>query len=159
MQIRIIAVGKLKEKYWQAACQEYSKRLGPFCRLEIKEVAEERLGDNPSQAEIEKALRKEGERIEKMLSPSWYTIPLVIAGEMLSSPELAEKIESWPVEGKSQFAFIIGGSHGLSAEIVKAGDFCLSFSPVTFPHQLMRVILLEQLYRAFTIIQGGKYHK
>lgn len=159
MQIRLIVVGKLKEKYWKDAAAEYTKRLGPYMRLEIIEVAEERIQENPSAAEIAQVLDKEGERILRNIPPSFFVIPLVIEGKMCSSPELAQMLEKLSLDGKSQTAFIIGGSHGLSPNVVGRGDFILSFSPLTFPHQLMRVLLMEQIYRAFSIINGSKYHK
>lgn len=159
MQIRIITVGKLKEKYWQAAIAEYCKRLGPYAKIEIIEVTEERSSDNPGKAEIGQIISKEGERILKHLHPGDYVIPLAIEGKQYSSPELAGHIEKISIEGKSQLAFIIGGSFGLAEKVLYKGDLPLSFSALTFPHQLMRVILLEQLYRVFSIIKGGKYHK
>lgn len=159
MQIKLIAVGKLKERYWQDAVSEYVKRLGPFAKLEIQEVLEERLPDNPTAGEIQQGLIKEAERILRLLSPSFFVIPLAILGKQLSSEELSEMLGRLALEGKSQLAFIIGGSHGLAEEVLHRGDLLLSFSPMTFPHQLMRVILLEQLYRGFSIQKGGKYHK
>lgn len=159
MQINIIVVGRLKEKYWDLAVAEYSKRLGSYTRVIVREIPEERLPDNPSAAEIENALQKEGERIAKHLTPSQIVFPLVIEGKMLSSEELAQTIAKMTVDGKSHLTFIIGSSHGLSPEVIRKGDFPLSFSRLTFPHQMMRVILLEQLYRAFSIIKGSKYHK
>ncbi|MBZ4655077.1 MAG: rlmH [Peptococcaceae bacterium] len=159
MQIKVITVGRLKEKYWREAVDEYLKRLTSFAKVEIIEVAEERISDNPYQAEIEQVKAKEGERILKHLSPSFYVIPLVIEGKTLSSEGLADLLGRLALEGKSQLAFVIGGSHGLSAEVIKRGDFSLSFSPMTFPHQLMRILLLEQVYRGFSIIKGLPYHK
>ena len=159
MQIKVVAVGRLKESYWREAADEYLKRLGSFAKVEIVEVAEEKIGDNPSQAEIEQVKAKEGERLLKHLSPSHYVIPLVIKGKTLSSEGLADLLAKLALAGKGQLAFVIGGSHGLSAEIIKRGDFPLSFSPMTFPHQLMRIILLEQIYRGFSIIKGMPYHK
>lgn len=159
MQIKLIVVGKLKERYWREAADEYLKRLSPFAKIDILEVAEERLPDNPSGQEILQCLKKEGERIEKQCASSQLMIPLAIRGKQLTSEEFAAQIEKFSLEGKNQLAFIIGGSYGLSDGIVDRGAFSLSFSPMTFPHQMMRVILLEQLYRAFSIINGGKYHK
>jgi len=159
MQIKLIAVGRLKEKYWLDAVQEYLKRLGPYVKLEIQEVAEERIPDNPSPAEIELGKIKEGERILKLLTPSLFVIPLAIAGRQLSSEELSGLFGRLSLEGKSQLAFIIGGSHGLAQEVLCRGDLLLSFSALTFPHQLMRVILLEQIYRGFKILKGEPYHK
>lgn len=159
MQIKIIAVGKLKEKYWRAASNEYSKRLGAFTKLEMIEVAEEKIPENPSQREIEQCKEKEGERIIKYLTPSFYVMPLVIQGKMITSPDLSKLLEKLALQGKSQIAFIIGGSHGLSQAVIEKGDFMLSFSPLTFPHQMMRVILLEQIYRGFKIMKNEPYHK
>lgn len=159
MQIKVIVVGKLKEKYWRDAAYEYLKRLGPFAKIDIIEIAEERLPDNPSAQEILQGLRKEGERIEKQLSSSQVIFPLAIRGKQLSSEEFACSLEKLSLEGKNQLVFIIGGSYGLADNLISKGAFSLSFSHMTFPHQMMRVILLEQLYRAFSIINGGKYHK
>lgn len=159
MLIKVIAVGKLREKYWQAAAVEYVKRLAPFAKIQILEVAEERLPENPGVNEIEQGKKKEGERILRLLSPSVFVIPLAIAGKQLSSEELSGFLASLAGEGKSQLAFIIGGSHGLAAEVLEKGDFLLSFSALTFPHQMMRVILLEQIYRSFSILNNYKYHK
>ncbi|MFY9175095.1 MAG: 23S rRNA (pseudouridine(1915)-N(3))-methyltransferase RlmH [Peptococcia bacterium] len=159
MQIKIIAVGKLKEKYWQQAVAEYCKRLSPYAKIQITEVAEERCSDNPGKAEIQRVIDKEGERILKELRPGDYVLPLAIEGKQYSSPELAVNIEKLAVEGRARLAFIIGGSFGLADKVLEQGDLHLSFSALTFPHQMMRVILLEQLYRVFSIINGGKYHK
>ena len=159
MQIKIVTVGKLKEKYWQDAVSEYVKRLDPFTRLEIHEIAEERISDNPGAAEIQQGKVKEGERILKLLSPAYFVIPLVISGKQFSSEELSGILGRLALEGKSQLAFIIGGSHGLSEEVVARGNLQLSFSTLTFPHQLMRVILLEQIYRSYKILNGEPYHK
>lgn len=159
MQLRIISVGKLKEKYWREASGEYQKRLAPFAKVEIIEVAEERLAENPSIAEIERALEKEGERIVRHLPPSFFVIPLAIEGKMLSSEGLAGLMGRLSLEGRSQVAFIIGGSHGLARQVMERGDLVLSFSTLTFPHQLMRVLLLEQIYRGFKILKGETYHK
>ncbi len=159
MHIKVVTVGRLKEKYWLEAAAEYLKRLTPYAKVEIVEVAEERISENPSEAEIRRVKEKEGERIMKCLSPSFFMIPLVIDGTMMSSEEFSRFTQRLALEGKSSLAFIIGGSHGLAPEIIKLGDFLLSFSPMTFPHQLMRVLLLEQIYRGFSISNGGKYHK
>ncbi len=159
MQIRLIAVGKLKEKYWREAVQEYSKRMKPYADLQIVEVAEQRIPENPSALEIEQALQKEGEQIAKLIPLGSYVIPLAIAGERLSSEELSGFIDRLLVEGKSKIVFIIGSSYGISPEILEKGDFLLSFSPMTFPHQMMRVILLEQIYRSMKISKHEPYHK
>jgi len=154
MQIRVIAVGKLKEKYWREAALEYLKRLNTYARVEIIEVAEERIAENPSASEIRISLNKEGERILNSLAPNSCVIPLAIEGRMLSSVQLAGYFDRLALEGKSQLAFIIGGSHGLAPEVLARGDYLLSFSAMTFPHQMMRVILLEQVYRSFKINKG-----
>ncbi|MGN0531449.1 MAG: 23S rRNA (pseudouridine(1915)-N(3))-methyltransferase RlmH [Eubacterium sp.] len=159
MKINIIAVGKLKEKYLRDACDEYIKRLGSFTKIGITEIAEERCGDNPSPAEINHVLAKEGERILAKIPKGSYVIPMCIEGTQLSSPDFSKHIESVAVKGFSEITFIIGGSFGLSDEVKTPGNYKLSFGKLTLPHQLMRVVLLEQIYRAFTISAGTKYHK
>ncbi len=159
MKITLITVGKIKEKYLKDAIAEYSKRLSRYCKLEIVEVADEKTPDNAS-ATVEDAIRdKEGERILKYIKEDAYVITLEIAGKMLTSEEMAEKIEKLGVQGTSHIIFIIGGSIGLGREILKRSDYALSFSKMTFPHQLMRVILLEQIYRSYRIINHESYHK
>lgn len=155
----MITVGKLKENYLKEAIAEYTKRLGKYCKLEIIEVADEKTPDNAGTS-LENAIRdKEGERILKHIRDDMYVITLEIAGKMLSSEELAEKINTLGIQGKSSIAFVIGGSIGLGKEVLKRSDYALSFSKMTFPHQLMRVILLEQVYRSYRIINGEPYHK
>lgn len=159
MKITLITVGKIKEKYLKDAIAEYSKRLSRYCKLEIVEVADEKIPDNASDT-VEDAIRdKEGERILKYIKEDAYVITLEIAGKMLTSEEMAEKIEKLGVQGTSHIIFIIGGSIGLGREILKRSDYALSFSKMTFPHQLMRVILLEQIYRSYRIINHEPYHK
>ncbi len=159
MKITLITVGKIKEKYLKDAIAEYSKRLSRYCKLEIVEVADEKTPDNASDT-VEDAIRdKEGERILKYMKEDAYVITLEIAGKMLTSEEMAEKIEKLGVQGTSHIIFIIGGSIGLGREILKRSDYALSFSKMTFPHQLMRVILLEQIYRSYRIINHEPYHK
>ena len=159
MKITLITVGKIKEKYLKDAIAEYSKRLSRYCKLEIVEVEDEKTPDNAS-ATVEDAIRdKEGERILKYIKEDAYVITLEIAGKMLTSEEMAEKIEKLGVQGTSHIIFIIGGSIGLGREILKRSDYALSFSKMTFPHQLMRVILLEQIYRSYRIINHEPYHK
>ena len=149
----------IKEKYLKDAIAEYSKRLSRYCKLEIVEVADEKTPDNASDT-VEDAIRdKEGERILKYIKEDAYVITLEIAGKMLTSEEMAEKIEKLGVQGTSHIIFIIGGSIGLGREILKRSDYALSFSKMTFPHQLMRVILLEQIYRSYRIINHEPYHK
>lgn len=159
MKISVITVGKIKEKYLRDAIAEYSKRLSRYCKLEIIEVADDKTPDQASKA-VEDAIRaKEGERILKFLRDDMYVITLEINGKMLTSEEFAEKMESLGVQGKSSIAFVIGGSIGLGKDVLKRSDFALSFSKMTFPHQLMRVVLLEQVYRGYRIINGAPYHK
>ena len=159
MKIRIIAIGKLKEKYWTEAVAEYSKRLSSYCSLEIVELKESQLRSNPSEAEEEMVRREEGAEILKNISKDDYVISLEIKGKVLDSEELAWNIERLAISGRSSVAFVIGGSLGLSEEVSERADLKLSFSAMTFPHQLMRVILLEQVYRSFKIIRGETYHK
>lgn len=159
MKITLITVGMIKEKYLKDAIAEYSKRLSRYCKLEIVEVADEKTPDNASDT-VEDAIRdKEGERILKYIKEDAYVITLEIAGKMLTSEEMAEKIEKLGVQGTSHIIFIIGGSIGLGKEVLARSDYALSFSKMTFPHQLMRVILLEQIYRSYRIINGEPYHK
>lgn len=159
MKITLITVGKIKEKYLKDAIAEYSKRLSRYCKLEIIEVADEKTPDQSSEA-VDNAIRdKEGERILKHIRDDMYVITMEIAGKMLTSEELAEKMENLGIQGNSNIALVIGGSIGLGREVLKRSDYALSFSKMTFPHQLMRVILLEQVYRSFRIINGEPYHK
>lgn len=159
MNISIITVGKLKEKYLKEAVLEYSKRLSKYCRLDIIEVSDEKAPENMSQAEETAVKEKEGQTILKYLKSDTYVIALAIEGKMLSSEAFADFINDLGIRGRSNVAFIIGGSLGLSDEVLKRADYKLSFSPMTFPHQLMRVILLEQIYRGYRIIKGEPYHK
>lgn len=159
LTVTILAVGRIKEKYFADAIAEYSKRLGRYCRLNIIEVKDEPTPDNPTEREKQLVLGKEGERLLEKLSRGAYLIPLCIEGRQVSSEKLAEKLDSIAGSGYSEIVFVIGGSMGLCDEIKKMADMKLSFSEMTFPHQLMRVILLEQIYRAFNISNGGKYHK
>lgn len=159
ISIDIICIGKLKEKYWQDAVLEYTKRLSPFCNFSVAELAEERLPGSPSPGDIARAISSEGARILERCSKGGMIIPMCIEGRELSSGGLAGKIQSAASNGTSKIHFVIGGSHGLSDAVKKRGDLRLSMSPMTFPHQLARVMLCEQIYRAFSIINGGKYHK
>ena len=159
MKIQIICIGKLKEKYWTEAVAEYSKRLQRFCTLEVVELKEARLPDKASAADEENVKLEEGRSILKQISASTYVITLEVLGKALSSEELAGKIEDLAGMGRSDIAFVIGGSLGLSAEVSRRADFKLSFSRMTFPHQMMRVILLEQIYRSFKINRNETYHK
>ncbi len=157
--ITILCVGKLKEAYWRDACAEYAKRLGAFCRFSVVEVEEERLPDKPSDAQIRQALQAEGRRLLAKAGPQAVLIPLCIEGKELSSPALSRWLEEQATAGRGGVAFVIGGSWGLSDEVKRAGALRLSMSPMTFPHQLARVMLCEQVYRAMQISAGGKYHK
>ena len=160
MKITIITVGKLKEKYLKDAIAEYTKRLSKSCKLEIIEVADEKTPDQASVLVENGIRRKEGERILKHIKEKAASaINLEINGKSLSSEEFSEKIEQLGIQGKSHIIFVIGGSIGLSEEVLEKSDYALSFSKMTFPHQLMRVILLEQIYRAYRIIEGAPYHK
>ena len=159
MKVTLITVGKIKEKFFQDAIAEYSKRLSRYCRLEILQVADEKTPDGASEAEEVAIREKEGERILKALKDDAYGIALAIEGKMLDSVELAEKIDKLGVGGVSQLVFVIGGSLGLSKAVLDRADYHLSFSKMTFPHQLMRVILLEQIYRSYRIIHKEPYHK
>ncbi len=159
MKITLITVGKIKEKYLKDAITEYSKRLSKYCKLEIVEVADEKTPDQASEVLEEGIRNKEAERILKHIKDDMYVITLEIAGKMLTSEELSDKIENLGIQGRSSIAFVIGGSIGLGKEVLKRSDYALSFSKMTFPHQLMRVILLEQIYRSYRIIYREPYHK
>ena len=161
MNIEIICTGKLKERYWQDAAAEYSKRLSRFCKLTVTELPESRLPDKAGPAEEQQVIENESRAVLKKLEsmPQSFVIALAVNGKSLSSEQLAEKIGELGLSGKSRVIFVIGGSLGLSEELLRACDMRLSFSAMTFPHQMMRVILLEQIYRAFKINAGESYHK
>lgn len=159
MKITILSVGKIKEKYFTMAIEEYKKRLSRYCRLEIVEVADEKTPDNASDRQEQQIKEKEAERLEKYIREDAYVIALAIEGRQMDSVEFSEKIEKLGIDGVSHIIFIIGGSLGLDAGLLKRADALLSFSKMTFPHQLMRVILLEQVYRAYRIMNGEPYHK
>ena len=163
MKITILCAGKIKEKYFEAGIAEYTKRLSRYTVIEIKQVQDEKTPDNASEAEEEKIKQAEGARMLEFLQRAkgsdCYVFALVIKGKELDSVELSEKISELTVSGKSHLVFIIGGSLGLSDEVIAESDYKLSFSKLTFPHQLMRLILLEQIYRAFRIKMGEPYHK
>ncbi|HHU71884.1 MAG TPA: 23S rRNA (pseudouridine(1915)-N(3))-methyltransferase RlmH [Clostridiales bacterium] len=159
MKITLICVGKLKEKYLSSGVAEYVKRLSRYCKLEIVELQDEKTPDNASLAEEVQIKNKEGERILKAIKGEAYCIALAIEGDMLTSVKLAEKINNLGISGLSHITFIIGGSLGLSDEVLRRANYQLSFSPMTFPHQLMRMILLEQIYRSYRIINNQPYHK
>ncbi len=159
MNIDILCVGRLKEKYLKDAVAEYSKRLSRYCTLNIMETPDEKVSEDQGEALDEKARNAEGERLLKHIRDDAYLITLEIEGRSLSSTELASAIYETGLKGISRIQFIIGGSIGLSPEIIKRADMHLSFSRMTFPHQLMRVILLEQIYRSFKINNNEPYHK
>lgn len=159
MKITLITVGKIRESFYREAVSEYRKRLSRYCSLEIKEVEDERTSEGISDAEKEQILKKEGERIAKLLPENAYLVTLEIEGKSYTSEAFAQEIAGLGIRGKSHIAFVIGGSLGLHNAIKKRADLAVSFSKMTFPHQLMRVVLLEQLYRAFRIINGEPYHK
>ncbi|MDP4460625.1 MULTISPECIES: 23S rRNA (pseudouridine(1915)-N(3))-methyltransferase RlmH [Staphylococcus] len=159
MKITIIAVGKLKEKYWKQAIAEYEKRLSAYTKVEIIEVPDEKAPENMSDKEIEQVKEKEGQRILTKVKPQSTVITLEIQGKMLSSEALAKELDQRMTQGASDFTFIIGGSNGLHQDVMNRSNFALSFSKMTFPHQMMRVVLLEQVYRAFKINRGEAYHK
>ncbi|MCQ2510115.1 MAG: 23S rRNA (pseudouridine(1915)-N(3))-methyltransferase RlmH [Lachnospiraceae bacterium] len=159
MKIRLLTVGKIKEKYLKDAIAEYSKRLSRYCKLEILEAADEKTPDNASEVLEMQIKKKEGDRLLNFISDTDYVIALDLKGEMYTSEEFASKIDRLGIQGVSTIDFIIGGSLGLSEEVRKRADMKVSFSKMTFPHQLMRVIFLEQLYRSYRIIKNEPYHK
>lgn len=159
MHIEIIAVGRLKEEYLRAAQSEYVKRLTPFCKIHITEIAEERISNKPSDAEIKGALKKEASAILKEIPQNSFVFSMCIEGKAFSSVEFSRKIDNAALDGINSMVFIIGSSFGLDEEIKKQSSQKISFSSMTFPHQLVRIMLLEQIYRAFSIINNTKYHK
>ena len=159
MQITILTVGKLKEKYLRLGVEEYVKRLGAWGKISLIEVGDEKCPDRGSDREKELVLQKEGDRLLAKLPADAWPVTLEIGGQSLSSEELAKKMDELPHKGVSHVAFIIGGSLGLDKRVREKSRLALSFSRMTFPHQLMRLILVEQIYRAYTIIQGSPYHK
>lgn len=159
MKITIITVGKIKEKYLRDAIAEYSKRLSKYCKMEIIEVADEKTPENASETMNETIKSREADRILKYLKGDAYVMTLEIQGKQMTSEELAEKIEKLGIQGTSHLIFVIGGSLGLGKKVLERSDYALSFSKMTFPHQLMRVILLEQIYRSYRIIKKEPYHK
>ena len=159
MKVTVICVGKLKEKYWRDAIQEYSKRLSRYMKLEIMELADEKAPETMSPAQEAEVKEKEGRRILKNVKEDAFVVALAVEGKMLSSEELAAFMAKKGVGGVSHMVFIIGGSLGLSAAVMQRADFALSFSKMTFPHQMMRVVLLEQIYRSERIQRNEPYHK
>lgn len=159
MNITIISVGKLKEKYLKMGIEEYTKRLGSYAKIDLIEVADEKAPENLSDADMEIVKKKEGERILAKIGADTYVIALAIEGKMKSSEQLADDLQSLMTYGRSKIAFVIGGSLGLHEDVMKRSDEKLSFSKMTLPHQLMKLVLVEQVYRAFRIIKGEPYHK
>ncbi|GAB6179218.1 23S rRNA (pseudouridine(1915)-N(3))-methyltransferase RlmH [Desulfotomaculum defluvii] len=159
MKITVLCVGKLKEKYLVEGIKEYTKRMTPFAKVEIIEVADEPCPDNASQALEEKIRQKEADKLLKKLRPDTFLIILDLKGKMLSSEEMARKIQDLAISGKSDITFIIGGSIGLAPTLVQRANLLLSLSNLTFPHQLVRLLLMEQIYRWFKIIHNEPYHK
>ena len=159
VNIQLLCVGKLKEKHFAAACAEYVKRLGAFCKLTVTELPEDRLPDNPSQAQIDAALEKEAAAILAKIPKGSKIVALCVEGRMRSSEELSGLLSDWSSRGGSSLSFLIGGSYGLHASLKAEAWARLSMSPMTFPHHLARVMLLEQLYRSFKIDEGSSYHK
>ncbi|MFC7319851.1 23S rRNA (pseudouridine(1915)-N(3))-methyltransferase RlmH [Halobacillus campisalis] len=159
MKITIVTVGKLKEKYLKQGIEEYIKRLTPYAKVEVVEVPDEKAPENLSEAQMLEVKQKEGERILSKIQPDTHVFTLEIEGKQLTSEKLAKQLDDLATYGKSKVAFVIGGSLGLSDEVLKRSDYGLSFSKMTFPHQLMRLMLMEQVYRAFKIMRGEPYHK
>lgn len=159
MKVTIYSVGKIKEKYFTDAIKEYSKRLGRYCKLEIVEVSDEKTPDGASELLENQIKEREGERLLKNIRDDVYLIALAIDGKMYDSVGFSKKIEQLGIQGKSHIGFVIGGSLGLSDSVMKRADEKISFSKMTFPHQLMRVVLLEQIYRGYRIMKGEPYHK
>lgn len=160
LKVNILCIGKVKEKYFSEAIAEYSKRLGAFCKFSITELAEERLrGSAPGEAQIGEVISAEGKRLLAKIAPSDFVAAMCIEGKQPSSEELSQTLDNAALRGKSTVVFVIGGSYGLSGEVKSRADLRLSMSRMTFPHTLARVILTEQIYRAFEISSGGKYHK
>ena len=159
MNIKVIGVGKIKEKYFKAGIAEYAKRLGRFCKFKVVEVADEPAPESLSQNEMDEVMAKEGERILAKIKDREYVFALAIQGKERSSEEFAKEINNLATYGHSDITFVIGGSLGLSPEVLKRADTQISFGKFTLPHKLMRLVLTEQIYRAFTIINGLPYHK
>ncbi|MCD8331164.1 MAG: 23S rRNA (pseudouridine(1915)-N(3))-methyltransferase RlmH [Oscillospiraceae bacterium] len=159
MEVRLVCVGRLKEPFYVAAAEEYAKRLGPFCTLKVLEVPEERLPERPSPAQVDAALKKEAGRILEKAPPGGVLTALCVEGRQLSSPQWAAQLDAWMVQGRSKLCLVIGGSFGLHESVKERARLRLSMSPMTFPHHLARVMVLEQLYRAFQINAGSAYHK
>ena len=158
MKIRIVAVGKLKEKYLREGVAEYEKRLAPFASVELRETREEYMAENPSEAQRQQTLAKEGERLLRLVPEKSFLIVLDLKGKLLTSEALAKELDSRALQGQSDLTFLIGGAFGLSPAVRDRADLRISFSPMTFTHQMVRLLLYEQIYRAFKINRGEKYH-
>ena len=158
MKIRIVAVGKLKEKYLREGVAEYEKRLAPFASVELLETREEYMAENPSEAQRQQTLAKESERLLRLVPERSFLIVLDVKGKLLSSEALAKELASLALQGQSDLTFLIGGAFGLSPAVRERADLRISFSPMTFTHQMVRLLLYEQIYRAFKINRGEKYH-
>ncbi len=159
MNVKLICVGKMKEKHYAAAFEEYRKRLGAFCRFELTEISEERLSESPSEKEVSAALDREANEIIRAIPKDAFVVTMCVEGRELDSPGLAALMAEKAVSGKTKLCFIVGGSFGLSDRVKELSPLRLSMSRMTFPHHLARVMLAEQIYRAFTIQEGRKYHK
>ena len=159
LSIYLVCVGRLKERFYQDACAEYLKRLSPYCKLTLLELPEERLPQTPSQGQIDAALEKEGQAIRSKLPPNTSLVCLCVEGRLRTSEELASLVQTWEHNSAKHLAFVIGGSFGLAESLKAEAWVRLSMSPMTFPHHLARVMVLEQLYRAFKINEGSNYHK
>lgn len=157
--VTVLCVGKLKEKFYADACAEYQKRLGRYCKLNLVELPEQRLGDAPSEAEVAAALEREADAILGRLPRGGAVIALCVEGQTMSSERLSETVARYAARGVSQLTFLVGGSFGMAERVKQAAEVRLSMSPMTFPHHLARVMLLEQIYRAYQIQAGTKYHK
>ena len=159
LSVDLICVGKMKERFYLDAAQEYVKRLGGYCRMTVTELPEERLPDKPTTAQIQAALDREGEAILARLPKGGKVVALCVEGKLMDSPQLAQRLSQWTVEGASHITFLVGGSFGMSSKVKERAHLRLSMSPMTFPHHLARVMVLEQIYRAFKIQEGSGYHK
>ena len=159
LNVTLICVGKMKERFFEDAFAEYRKRLGAYCRLELMELPEQRLPDEPSDRELAAALEREADEIEKRIPAGAALVALCVEGRQMSSPEFAAQLAAWQSAGRSRVCFLVGSSCGLAARLKQSADLRLSMSEMTFPHHLFRVMLAEQLYRALNIAAGGKYHK
>ena len=159
LAVTFLCVGKMKEPYLESAFAEYRKRLGAYCDFTLIEIPEQRLPDDPSEKELAAALEKEAREIEKRIPAGAAVVAMCVEGRQLPSPGFARKIADWSGAGRSRICFLVGGSCGLAPRVKQRADLCLSVSEMTFPHHLFRVMLAEQLYRAFKILEGGRYHK